>query len=326
MFYIEIAIGLVLLLAGGEFLVRGSVAVARRMGVSTLMIGLTLVGFGTSAPELVTSVQAALAGSPGIAVGNVVGSNIANILLIMGVAALLMPVPVDRQSFKRDGSMLVAISLAAVAVVMFGYLGRMVGTLFILALIAYVVWTYYTERESGPAGEEHAEHMIEAHGPAPLSIWAGIALALGGLAAVVFGADLLVDGAIVLAKAWGVSDAVIGLTLVAIGTSLPELATTVMAAVRRQEDVAFGNVVGSNIYNVLAILGITALVMPLQVPAEIILFDIWVLLGSALLLVLFAGVSGRVARWHGFVFLGLYALYLAVQVSPALRVGLGIPV
>lgn len=323
--YIEIVIGLVLLLAGGEFLVRGSVAVARRLGVSTLMIGLTLVGFGTSTPELVTSLKAAYANSPGIAVGNVVGSNIANILLIMGVAALLMPVPVDRQSFKRDGSMLIAISLAAVVVVLFGYLGRVVGALFVAALIAYIVWAYLTERDSGPVGEEHAEHRIDSHGKPPTSLLVGLLIALGGLAAVVFGADLLVGGSIVLAKALGVSDTIIGLTLVAVGTSLPELATTLMAALRKQEDMAFGNVVGSNIYNVLGILGITALVMPLVVPAEIILFDIWVLLGSAVLLVVLAAVSGRVARWHGFLFLALYAAYLAVQASPALRAGLGIP-
>lgn len=324
--YLEIAIGLVLLLAGGEFLVRGSVAVAKRMGVSTLMIGLTLVGFGTSAPELVTSIQAALAGSPGIAVGNVVGSNIANILLILGVAALLLPVPVERKSFQRDGGMLIAVSLAAVGVVMFGHLGQLVGGIFVAALIAYIVWTYFTERESGDDRAEEADHKIDAHAPAPTSLWIGILLAVGGLAAVVYGADLLVNGAIVLALALGVSDAVIGLTLVAVGTSLPELATTVTAALRRQEDVAFGNVVGSNIYNVLAILGITALILPLRVPDEIILFDIWVLLGSALLLVLFVAVSGRVARWHGALFLSLYGLYLAIQALPGLRTGLGIPV
>jgi len=322
--YVEIAIGLVLLLAGGEFLVRGSVGVARRLGVSTLMIGLTLVGFGTSTPELVTSVQAALAGSPGIAVGNVVGSNIANILLILGLAAVLLPVAVDRGAFRRDGSVLVLASLAATGVVMVGFMGVVAGIVFVAGLLAYIVYAYRTERTGGAAAAEHAEHVVDVHDGKQMPLWLGLAYAVGGLAAVVFGADLLVGGAIVLAQALGISDTIIGLTLVAVGTSLPELVTSVLAAIRRQADVAFGNIVGSNIYNIFGILGVTAIVNPLDVPPEIIRFDIWVMLGTALLLVLFAALSGQVKRWHGATFLALYAGYIAVQVSPALRSGLGL--
>jgi cation:H+ antiporter len=322
--WLSLATGLVLLLGGGEALVKGSVAVASRLGVSPLLIGLTLVGFGTSTPELVASLQAVLVGAPGIAVGNVVGSNIANILLILGVAAVILPVATTKEAFRRDGTVLIGVSLLMVAVVLTGSIGRWTGAGFLALLAAYTVWTYLTERRAPDASA--ALHAAEAEAVAPrgLSLPLALLLALGGIAAVLLGASLLVHAAIDIARAAGLSEAVIGLTLVAVGTSLPELATSAMAALRRQSDVAFGNIVGSNIFNVLGIAGTTAVVTPIAVPAEIVRLDIWVMLATALLLVVFAVTGWRVSRREGAVFLAAYAAYLAVQLAPGLRGWLGV--
>lgn len=312
MTWLLLAFGFVLLLGGGEALVKGSVALALRLGVSPLLVGLTLVGFGTSTPELVASIQAANVGAPDIAVGNVVGSNIANILLILGVAAILLPVATTKEAFRRDGSVLIGITLIMVAVVLTGGIGRLTGLLFLALLVAYGVYTYFTETLTGDASA--TMHAAEAEDVAPkdMSPLIAIGLVVGGIAGVVFGAALLVDAAVEIARDLGLSEAVIGLTLVAIGTSLPELATSVMAALRKHGDVAFGNIVGSNIFNVLGILGATAVYTPLSVPPEIATFDIWVMLGSALLLVAFAVTGWRISRWEGGVFLAGYAAYLVI--------------
>ncbi|MGE0255757.1 MAG: calcium/sodium antiporter [Alphaproteobacteria bacterium] len=322
--WLELAAGLVLLLGGGEFLVRGSVAVATRLGVSPLLIGLTLVGFGTSTPELVASVEAALIGAPGIAVGNVVGSNIANVLLIMGVAAVLLPMATTRAAFTRDGAVLVGATLVMVGIVLGGSLERWGGAVLLVLLAAYSGYAYLTERGGGPAAELHAAEVAEVAVPRTLSLGAAAALALGGIAGVVLGASLLVDSAIVIARDLGLSEAVIGLTLVAVGTSLPELATAVMAALRRHGDVALGNVVGSNIFNILGIAGVTALVKPIPIPAEIVRFDVWVMLAAALLLVVFAVSGWRITRREGAVLLAGYVAYLVVQFAPGVRGALGL--
>ncbi|MBK8208572.1 MAG: calcium/sodium antiporter [Rhodospirillales bacterium] len=311
MIYLELLGGLALLVAGAELLVRGSVGIARRLGVSPLLIGLTLVGFGTSSPELVASVTAALKGSPGIAVGNVVGSNICNLLLILGLSALFAPLAITRAAFLRDGPVLMAASVALVGVCLLGDLPRWVGVVFLVLLTAYIVWCYLTEKQEAPAAA--LVHEQEAASVPPLggSLAMGIAAALAGLLLLVAGAYLLVGGAIELARDFGVSETIIGLTVVAIGTSLPELATSVVAAARGQSDVAFGNVVGSSIYNILGILGVTALVQPIPIPMEIVAFDIWVMLGSAVLLVMFAMTGWRINRWEGGVFLAAYGVYIA---------------
>ncbi len=302
MLYLFILAGFVLLMAGGEVLVRGAVALAARLGVSPLLVGLTVVGFGTSTPELVTSLDAAFAGAPGIAVGNVIGSNIANILLILGIAALLMPVAVDRRAFLRDGGVALIAALAAVAVVLAGALSRPAGALLVLGLGAYIAVAFWRDR-----GSADPDAAPPRHGPAVAA-----ALALGGIALTVFGARLLVQGATDLATAWGVPETVIGLTVVAVGTSLPELATAVVAAMRRQGDIAFGNVVGSNIYNILGILGVTALVRPIPVPPEIAAFDIWVMLAATVALTAVAVTGWRVTRGEGAALVAAYAAYCAV--------------
>ncbi len=319
--------GLALLMAGGEALVKGSVAVAVRLGVSPLLIGLTLVGFGTSTPELVASLQAALRGSPGIAIGNIVGSNIANTFLILGLTAAILPIATSRQAFRRDGTTLVLASLVFVAVILLGEVTRLAGLVFLALLAAYTINTYRTERRTHDAGavvHEAETAEIEETPPRGLGLGPAAALAAAGIAAVVFGADLLVGAAITVAAAAGLSETVIGLTLVAVGTSLPELITSVMAAVRRHADVAFGNVIGSNIFNILGIAGVTAVASPIPVPAEIVRLDIWVMLGATLLLVPVAMTGWRISRSEGWAFLAVYGAYIAVQLSPSLRNAFGL--
>jgi cation:H+ antiporter len=317
MVYAEIALGLVLLVVGAELLVRGSVTLARRMGVSSLLIGLTLVGFGTSTPELVASVTGALKGSPGIAVGNVVGSNICNVLLILGVSALIYPLATTRRAFKRDGPVLLGASLVLFPVGWYGFLSRPIGAIFIALLAAYVIYTYRTEKvDPNASGALHSAEAEQV--PAlPMSWPVATLLALAGIGVLVAGAYLLVDGAIQIARGYGISETIIGLTVVAVGTSLPEFATSAVAAFRREADVAIGNVVGSNIYNILGILGVTALVQPIAMPAEIMAFDIWVMLAAAVVLVVFALSGLRINRWEGGLLLAGYAAYIAYLASIA---------
>ena len=312
MTYLQLIIGLGLLLGSGEFLVRGSVGFARAVGLSPLFIGLTLVGFGTSAPELVASLIAAFRDAPGIAVGNVVGSNIANVMLILGIAALIAPMPVSRQAFHRDAVALAAASAVALAVVLLGSLTRLAGAVMVLLLLAYIYVSYVPERADLDGEAQRHEDETAMRAPARRDgAVRFLLIALAALVGVVIGARLLVDSAIVLAHQFGVPETVIGLTVVAVGTSLPELAVSAIAAFRGQGAVAVGNVVGSNIYNVLGILGLTALVHPLAVPPEIAHFDIWVLLGSAAALLYFMIVGRTIGRVAGGLLLAGYAAYVA---------------
>lgn len=313
--WLLIVIGVVLLALGGETLVRGSVAAARALGVSPLLIGLTLVGFGTSTPELVTSIQAALKGSPGLAFGNIVGSNTANILLILGLTALLRPIDIDRAAFRRDGAVMLLATIACVACVLYGRLTPLIGATFLAALGVYVLVCWLQERR--PVAAPSAGASVPDPGPGLVPepsrrprILPGVLLAVGGVALTVVGAGLLVDGAIVLARASGVSETVIGLTIVAVGTSLPELVASLMAALRGRSDLALGNILGSNIYNVLGILGLTALIRPIPAPPELARLDVWVMLAAAVLLL--AQRNLRVGRREGLIMLLCYGLYLIV--------------
>jgi cation:H+ antiporter len=320
-----IAGGLALLVTGGEFFVRGAVQIANRLGVSPLLIGLTLVGFGTSTPELVTSVQASLAGSPGIAVGNIVGSNIANILIILGLAALIAPIAVSSAALRRDGAIGVAVALALAGVGLFGMLDRAVGTIFLLGLVGYIAYAWREERRGEPDHTAAYDKALAFEGVRPGGMLAtdvsapgrggtgialSLAMAVGGLAVVVAGGYLLVDGAVGLARRLGVSETVIGLTIVAVGTSLPELVTSVVAAVRRHADVALGNVLGSNIYNILGIGGATALIAPTSIPEAIAAYDVWVMLGASVLLMVLARTGWRIGRREGAALLVLYGVYV----------------
>jgi cation:H+ antiporter len=304
-----IVAGLALLALGGEGVVRGAVGVARRLGVSELLIGLTLVGFGTSTPELLTSVNAALAGSPGIAVGNVVGSNIGNILLIFAIVVLVKPVAVDPAAIRRDGTIMVAVSVLLIAIALsVGMLSRGVGLVFLAGLVGYVAFAWWMERDGGAAAKLDEQAVVE-HEPPAGPLWQALAMALVGLVMLVYGADFLVRGATTLAQNAGVSETVIGLTIVAIGTSLPELVASLAAALRGRADVAFGNIVGSNIYNILGILGITALIAPVPIPPDMVMRDWIAMLGAAVLLLVHAWSGAKVTRGEGAFLLGLYGVY-----------------
>jgi cation:H+ antiporter len=308
--YVYLAAGLLLLLAGGELLVRGAVATATRAGVSPLLIGLTLVGFGTSTPELITSVEAAFVGAPGIAVGNVVGSNIANILLILGVAALICPLAVSRRAFYRDGTVVSVATLCGVAVCLTGELRPPAGVLLVAFLIAYIVYCYRAERIVENTTENPVRPALAVPGSIDLTLAVSIVLLIGGLALTMLGAHLLVSSVLAIGAEAGISETVLGVTVVAVGTSLPELTTSVLAAFRRQPDIAFGNIVGSNIYNILGILGITAIVEPIRVPPEILRTDIWIMLGATALLLFFSISGWRISRTEGGIFLAAYGAYL----------------
>ncbi len=298
--------GLALLYLGGEALVRGAAALALRLGISPLAVGLTVVAFGTSVPELVVSLDAALAGADDIAVGNVVGSNIANILLILGLSALIRPVAVEAKIFRTDAPLAVVASLALIGMLADGVVSRTEGGLLLTALAAFTVLTFrQARRESGVVRAELATAAPQA---APGAVASGL-LVLLGVAALVAGGHLLVTAAVELALVFSVSQAVIGLTMVAVGTSLPELATSVVAAARDRGDIAVGNVVGSNLFNILGILGVTAVAAPLSRGA-VGWASLAVMLAAAVLLVPLLGTGSRLSGREGAVLLAAYAAYV----------------
>lgn len=305
MVWVFLILGLVLLVTGGELLVRGAVAVAQKYRVSPLLIGLTLVGFGTSTPELVTSLQATLDGSPGIALGNVIGSNIANILLILGITAMIAAIPVEPKTFRRDIAVLMLATLALIGACFYGVISLGIGLVFIAFLTVYLIFAYRQERS---ARAPCAAPPVNAVDTSPL--WKNAAWVIVGITLTIFGAKLLVSGAIDLATTLGISETVIGLTIVAVGTSLPELVTSVIAAFKKQSDLAFGNIIGSNIFNILFILGAVSFAAPVTVPAEILPVDIWVMLGAAIALSVFALTRWTISRAEGAVMLAGYAAYM----------------
>lgn len=299
--YIYVVAGLLGLFFGGEALVRGSVGIARRMAIPPLLIGLTVVGFGTSTPELLVSVEAAWRGVPDIAIGNIVGSNIANILLIVGLTSLVWPIRVSGASLRRDTAVMVVAAVALVPIFAMGEIGRLPGFLLVAALAGYLAWAY---RQSGDAGAEDADM------PAPASSLVSGLWIVAGLIALMFGARFLVDGAASIARGFGVSEAFIGLTIVAVGTSLPELATSVIAAFRRQSEIAIGNIVGSNIFNVLGILGVTALIAPVPVADRFLTFDLPVMIVASLILTGLLLMRPIIGRGTGLAVLAAYAAYV----------------
>jgi len=300
MVYILLILGFFCLIYGGNLLVDGAVKLARRMGVSPLLIGLTLVGFGTSTPELITSLLAVFQKSEGIAVGNVVGSNIANILLVLGTAAVMSPVRVDIKSFKRDGTFLGLSTLGLIVALLLGRIGFMMGFILVGLLVFYVTYSYFSDRKN-----QQEEASAEATG----NKWWAFGQTAIGIVLTLLGAKLLVYSAVTLATRWGISETIIGLTVVAVGTSLPELITSIMSAMHKHNDVAFGNVVGSNIYNALFILGITALFMPVDVPPSIVQ-DLLIMTGVTVLFIGIALWKKQFSRIVGALFLLAYAFYI----------------
>ena len=310
--WLWIAAGLVLLVAGGEALVRGAVTVARATGVSPLMTGLVLVGFGTSVPELVTSLKAAWMDAPGIAIGNVIGSNSANVLLILGLAAIVSPLPCDPRAFRRDGVFLALSALAVLLMVLRGAVGRVEGGILLAFLALYLGLTFRMERTpDSPSGE-----LLRAEDGTLQSVpgdrWLGALISVMGLVGVIGGATLLVEGALGLTRSLGWSQSLVGVTVVAVGTSLPELAASMAAAVRGQGAIALGNIIGSNLFNIMGILGVTALIRPQKVPVEIITLDIWVMLLATGALILFSASRWTVSRWEGLLLFAGYGIYLGL--------------
>jgi cation:H+ antiporter len=302
--------GIVCLAVGAEGLVRGASSLARRVGLSPLLIGLTVVAYGTSAPELVVSVQAALEGAPDLALGNVVGSNISNVGLILGITALLYPIRGDAQAVRLDIPIMIGVSALLLGLLGDGMIGRLNGVVLVLGAIGYtVIRVWGSWDESTPEVRESFDEAVpDRRG------WGWEALlGAGGLALLVLGARLLVHGAVTIAETVGLSTAVIGLTVVAVGTSLPELATSVVAALRGHANLALGNVVGSNIVNVLGILGVTACVQPIDATG-LTWVDGGVMLGMALLTLPFLWTGLEFSRWEGGVLLAAYGGYLAFLV------------
>ncbi len=312
MIYVQLIAGFMLLLGGAEVLVRGAVALAKRLEISPLIIGMTVVALGTSAPELVVSLDAALSGSPGIALGNVIGSNIANLLLILGAVGMVMPIVAKADGLWRDGLILLGGSLLFAALCWSGMVGLWSGILLLAVFVAFLGHSYWRETRNGGGAEMGVQEVVEIRG-VPASVTVAWLVLAAGLAGVVYGADLLVMGGVAVAKAAGVSEEVIGLTLIAFGTSLPELAASVVAAWRGHADIALGNVVGSNLFNMLLIVGVVAVVTPLLVPVQIMAFDLWVMLAATVLFLPFLVGGLRFGRLAAGVFLAAYAAYIAVQ-------------
>ncbi|MGJ8570574.1 MAG: calcium/sodium antiporter [Hoeflea sp.] len=294
--------GLALLTLGADFLVRGAISFANRLGMPPLLIGLTVVGFGTSMPELLVSLQAALAGSPAIAVGNVVGSNTANILLILGVSAAISPIAARIPNLKRDMTMMLAAALIMLGLGYWGIVSFWLGLAMFALLAAYLAWVTRTDRRC--LTTEEAELVVKLKG------WKEALYIVGGLAGLIFGASLLIDAATAIAREFGISEAVIGLTIVAVGTSLPELATSVVAAFRRHADIALGNVIGSNIFNILGILSLTAIVVPVPVETSMATFDIPFMVVTSLALIALILVAGRISRIVGLAMVAVYTGYV----------------
>lgn len=299
--YVYLVAGLIGLFFGGEALVRGSVGIARRLAIPPLLIGLTVVGFGTSTPELLVSVDAAWRGVPDIALGNIIGSNIANILLIVGLTALVWPITVTGATLRRDTLVMVAAALALVPVFALGYMGRLSGVVLVGGLVGYLIWAYRTP------GDATAE---DENLPAPSLALVSTLWVIGGLVVLMVGARFLVDGAVSIARGFGISEAFIGLTIVAVGTSLPELATSLIAAFRRQSEIAIGNIVGSNIFNVLGILGVTAMIAPIPVAGRFLRFDLPVMIAVSLLLTALLLTRPKIGRWMGVALLAAYLAYV----------------
>jgi len=303
---INILIGFVMLMYGAEYTVRGAVAIANKLNIPAIIIGLTIVAFGTSVPEFVVSISAAVRGSAGIALGNVIGSNIANVMLILGAAAVIYPISSNLKTFSRD---YIFMMFATILFAFFAKDGRFEHGegLFLLLLLA--VFIFFNYRNSQKTDDKEGSGS-----PIADKSWAFVCMVtFGGLASIIYGADLLVDGAVFVAKSFGVSEDIIGLTLIAFGTSLPELATTCMAAFRRQPDVALGNIIGSNVWNIILIMGVSSTLVEIDVPIQFINFDIWVMLLSsgALLPIMF--ISRKIGRLSGATYVFGYFTYIAIQ-------------
>lgn len=301
--------GLVVLVAGGEALVRGAVGIATRFGIPQLVIGLTVVSFGTSAPELLVSVQAALAGSPDLALGNVAGSNLVNISLVLGITIIIFPIVVAQQTPRVHWPVLLVASALLIWTLWDNTFTRIEGIVFLLILVAYVTALIRSSRI--PANAVDSDKPSDIRG-----LLLSVLLLMVGITGLAFGADWTVDGATEIADGFGISERVVGLTVVAFGTSLPELVASVMAALRKQPDISVGNLVGSNIFNILLIVGATGVVTPIKLLFSEFSVDLWVMMAVTVLLLPLMMIGRRMGRWQGVTLLGCYTAYVVFVLLP----------
>lgn len=302
--------GLTGLFLGGEGLIRGSSSLAIRVGISPLVVGLTVVAFGTSSPELLVSLKAAIMGSSSIALGNVIGSNIANIALILGLSAVITPIEVHANVIKREIPIMIVVSLLLIFFLLDGTLGFIEGLIFIILLIAYTVVNILLSLKENKEIEKEFEEGLKSRLNIPLATL----FIIVGLVLLFFGADLFLKGAVSLAKMFNVSDAIIGLTIVAVGTSLPELFTSIVATIKKESDIAVGNVVGSNIFNILSILGISAIIVPIS-SSQISIIDLGAMLAAALILLPLSYTGFRISRLEGLLLLIGYFAYIFLLIQ-----------
>lgn len=308
--YIMLVVGFALLIKGADFFVDGSGSIAKKLKIPDIIIGLTIVAMGTSMPELVVSVTSAIGGSSDIAIGNVVGSNLLNILIILGLSSLLIPIKVDDSMFKRDIPVLLGTAVVVPVIVLLS--NNMVGRIGGAILMAFFVFYIFLTVRSALAYRKNNADIPEAEGESikEISWFKSILFTIGGAAVIIIGGDMSVDGAVAIAQQLGLSEAVIGLTIVALGTSLPELVTSVVAAKKGNSDIALGNIVGSSIFNVLLILGTTAVIKPVPVPFAS-LIDLFILLGVTIYLAIAARTGKKLSRLEGASFLVIYVAYAA---------------
>lgn len=305
--YVLLFLGLIVLIAGAEFLVRGAVRLALRFAISPLVIGMTIVSFGTSAPELLVSLKGVLSGYPDVSVGAVVGSNIANLGLVLGVTVLIFPIVVKRDSIRIDWPMMM---LASLLFYVFAYNEQIVfweGLVFVFILSAFTFWLIRKSRIEGKAIQAEAEVPDE---PPKGNMLKDILFVIIGLAGLYFGSDWLVNSVVLIAENYGVSEKVISVSVVAFGTSVPELVTSAVAAFRKETDISIGNLIGSNIFNLFAILGITALIHPLSINPSVMSFDVFFMLVIAVLILPFMIYGKKVGWWKGLSLIVFYAAYI----------------
>jgi cation:H+ antiporter len=300
--------GLLLLVFGAEIMVRGAVELALRARISPLVVGLTVVSMGTSAPELLVSLLAALKGSSTIAIGNVVGSNIANISMVLGACILIYPIEVDRDAYRIHWPVMMLVTLIFTAMLWNDDIALWEGATLVLLLLAYVIWMI---RASRKAADQPGTHPVKVSAP----LWRSLVFVLAGIAGLAFGADLFVEGAVGIARTFGVSEQLIGVTIVALGTSMPELVTSLLAALRKQSDISIGNLIGSNIFNLLGIIGISAMVLPISVDHTSFLLDLAAMALIALLLYPLMRMGNKLGRWQGALLLIAYTAYVVMVIQ-----------
>lgn len=304
MAYVLLVVGLITLILGGEVLVKGAVNLAYRFRVSTLVVGMTIVSFGTSTPELLVSLKAALTGHPDISIGNVVGSNIANLALVLGMTALIWPIAVVRNSIRFDWPMMMSVSILVFLFMLDGELVNYEGAILFLALVSYTAFLLWKSRKDNKAKGEDEEHNVGG------SIARDILFIGLGCVALALGADWLVEGAVEVAKGFGVSDLVISVTIVAFGTSAPELITSLLAAFRQHSDISVGNLIGSNVFNISAILGITSMVTPIPINEDVLQFDFYWVLGISFIIFPMMLINRKISRVEGGILFVLYLSYI----------------